>query len=95
VKISKGNSFMQIAININDTTVASKILDYLKSFKQGQVQIETSEDLAFDSYLKSKEYQQDRKSLHQTLSQLNSNENLLSEVDAKFWSDMDKAIESA
>ena len=86
---------MQIAININDTTVASKILDYLKSFKQGQVQIETSEDLAFDSYLKSKEYQQDRKSLHQTLSQLNSNENLLSEVDAKFWSDMDKAIESA
>ena len=89
------NFFMQIAININDSTVASKILDYLKSFKQEQVQIETSEDLAFDSYLKSKEFQQDRKSLHQTLNQLNSDETSLSEVDAKFWSDMDKAIESA
>ena len=86
---------MQIAINVNDATVASKILAYLKKFKQEDVVFETLDDTSFETYLKSQQFQKDRDSLHQTLADVTSGKSKLSTVDASFWSEMDKVIESA
>ena len=86
---------MQIAINVNDATVASKILAYLKKFKQEEVVFETLEDTSLEMYLQSQQFQKDRDSLHQTLVDVTSGKSKLSTVDASFWSEMDKVIESA
>jgi len=86
---------MQIAINVHDTTIANKILAYLKKFKDNEVVIETLEDSSFSNYQQSEQFQKDRDSLHQTLQEVISEPSTLLEVDAKFWSDMDKVIESA
>ena len=46
-------------------------------------------------YLQSQQFQKDRDSLHQTLVDVTSGKSKLSTVDASFWSEMDKVIESA
>jgi len=67
----------------------------LKKFKQEEVVFETSEDNSLETYLQSQQFQKDRDSLHQTLSDVTSGESKLSPMDANFWSEMDKVIESA
>jgi len=86
---------MQIAINVNDATVASKILAYLKKFKQEEVIFETLEDSSLEMYLQSQQFQKDRDTLHRTLTEVTSGKSKLATLDAKFWSEMDKVIESA
>ena len=86
---------MQIAINVNDTTVASQILAYLKNFKKEDVFVETLEDATFETYLKSTQFIKDRDRLHKTLADVTSERATLSLADDKFWDDMDKVIESA
>ena len=86
---------MQIAINVNDSTIAEKILDYLKSFKK-DVTIETYNDAdALKSYMNTQKFQDNRNSLHETLSNIKSRKTTLHEVDDNFWNDMDKVIASA
>lgn len=85
---------MQIAINVNDKTVASQILAYLKNFKE-DVFVETLEDAAFETYLRSTQFIKDRDRLHKTLADVRSEQTTLSLVDDKFWDDMEKVIESA
>ena len=86
---------MQIAINVNNLTTANKIFAYLKKFKPEEVVIETFEDSSFDNYLQSDQFNKDKDSLHKTLRDVTSKKTKLLEVDTKFWSDMDKVIESA
>lgn len=86
---------MQIAINVNDATVASKILAYLKSFKQEEVFFETLEDSSFETYVQSEQFQKDKESLQQTLADVTSGKSKLSPIDASFWNKIDKVIESA
>ncbi|MFA6136998.1 MAG: hypothetical protein WC667_02815 [Sulfurimonas sp.] len=86
---------MQIAINVNDSTIAEKILDYLKSFKK-DVTIETYNDAdTLKSYMNTQQFQEERDSLHETLSNIKSEKTTLREVDDNFWNDMDKVIVSA
>jgi len=85
---------MQIAINVNDGTVANQILAYLKNFKE-DVFVETLEDAVFETYLRSTQFIKDRDRLHKTLADVTSEQTTLSLVDDKFWDDMDKVIESA
>ena len=86
---------MQIAINVDDTTIADKILDYLKGFKQN-ITIETLNNKEVsDTYLNSQQYVKDKISLETTLENITSQKTTLSKIDNKFWDDMDKVIESA
>jgi hypothetical protein len=86
---------MHIAINVNDATVANKILTYLKKFKKEEVVFETLEDASLKTYLESERFQKDRESLHQTLADVTSGKSKLLTIDAHFWNEMDNVIESA
>ncbi len=86
---------MQIAINVSDAIVASKILAYLKKFKQEEVLFETFENTSFETYMQSEQFQKDKDSLRQTLTDITSEKSKLSTMDANFWREMDKVIESA
>lgn len=85
---------MQIAINVNDAAVASKILAYLKKFKQEEVVFQTLEDPSLETYMQSEQFQKDKESLHQTLADVTSGKSELLPIDASFWSKIDKVIES-
>jgi len=86
---------MQIAINVNDATVASKILAYLKKFNQEEVTFETLEGASLDIYQQSQQFQKDRDALQQTLEDIISGKAKLSTVDDKFWNKMDEVITNA
>lgn len=86
---------MQIAINVNDATVASKILTYLKKFNQEEVTFEMLEDASLDIYQHTQQFQKDRDALHQTLEDIISGKAKLSTVDDKFWNKMDEVIANA
>ena len=82
---------MQIAIDVEDATVAQKILQYLQTFKK-DVKVHT---LDTTKYLSSKQFKQDQKKLHKTLENIKSGSTQLTALDDSFWDDMDKVIESA
>ena len=82
---------MQIAIDVEDATVAQKILQYLQTFKK-DVKVHT---LDTTKYLSSKQFEQDQNKLHKTLENIKSGSTQLTALDDSFWDDMDKVIESA
>jgi len=84
---------MQIAINVNDSSVANQILAYLQNFKE-KVLVETLEDATFESYLKSIQFIKDKERLHKTVADISSEQATLSLVDDTFWDEMDSIIES-
>ena len=86
---------MQIAIDVEDSAVAHKILDYLKKFKE-KVNVQTLDSSGeLNTYLKSEQFRKDRDSLHDTLDNIKSGKTPLSKIDDTFWDDMDKVIDSA
>lgn len=83
---------MQIAIDVNDTTIADKILDYLKSFKK-DVKIETyDEDSLLKSYQNSKQFTKDRELLHSRLDEYKNNHSSFTEITDNFWLDTEKRL---
>ena len=81
---------MQIAIDVEDATVAQKILQYLQSFKN-DVKVHTLDT----ANLSSKQFEQDQNKLQKTLENIKSGDTQLAVLDDSFWDDMDKVIESA
>ena len=94
---NKGNDlkckgvYMQIAIDVEDASVAQKILQYLQTLKK-DVKVHT---LDTEKYLASKQFGQDQKKLHKTLENIQNNPTSLMTLDDSFWDDMDRVIESA
>ncbi|MGE0737924.1 hypothetical protein [Sulfurimonas sp.] len=76
---------MQIAIDVNDSSVASKILDFLNNFKQ-EIRITTSRDDA--TFLKNRE------SLQKTYNDITTSKESLQNVDDAFWDEMDSVIQN-
>lgn len=81
---------MQIAINVNDTTIATQILNYLQQFKKS-VDVQTLSD----DYLYSKQFQKDKQHLHKAYSQIKSNPSTLKAVDARYWESLYEMIRSS
>ena len=82
---------MQIAIDVEDATVAQKILHYLHTFKK-DVTVHTLDP---EKYLNSQQFEQDQNRLHKTLENIKRGSTQLTSLDDSFWDDMDKVIESA
>lgn len=77
---------MHIAIDVNDASVANKILDFLNGFK-GEVKITASkEDEKFFS---------DRESLQNIYKNVTASQHNVKEIDDSFWDAMDKVIRNA
>ncbi len=77
---------MQIAINVNDSSIANKILDFLNDFKK-EISITTSKD--DEAFLKNRE------SLHNIYKNITSSEQTLQKIDDDFWDEMDSVIKNA
>jgi hypothetical protein len=77
---------MQIAINVNDASIANKILDFLSNFKK-DVDITTFRD--DETFIKNRE------SLQKIYSDVASKSKNLEKIDDNFWNEMDNVIKNA
>jgi sugar-specific transcriptional regulator TrmB len=77
---------MHIAIDVNDSSVANKILEFLNGFKK-EVTITTSKD--DEAFLKNRE------SLQKIYKNITSSSQTLQSVDDEFWDEMDSVIKNA
>lgn len=77
---------MQIAINVNDASIANKILDFLSNFKK-DVDITTFKD--DETFIKNRE------SLQKIYSDVASKSKNLEKIDDNFWNEMDNVIKNA
>lgn len=77
---------MQIAIDVNDNSIANKILDFLNDFKK-EISITTSKD--DETFLKNRE------SLQKIYKNITSSEQTLQKIDDDFWDEMDSVIKNA
>ncbi|MFA5455225.1 MAG: hypothetical protein WC272_07890 [Sulfurimonas sp.] len=77
---------MQIAINVNDASIANKILDFLSNFKK-DVDITTFRD--DETFIKNRE------SLQKIYSDVASKSKNLEKIDDNFWDEMDNVIKNA
>ena len=77
---------MQIAINVNDASIANKILDFLSNFKK-DVDITTFKD--DETFIKNRE------SLQKIYSDAASKSKNLEKIDDNFWNEMDNVIKNA
>ncbi|PNV82692.1 MAG: hypothetical protein C0627_09195 [Sulfurimonas sp.] len=77
---------MHIAIDVNDTSIANKILDFLKNFNQ-EIDIRTSKDDA--------DFIKNRDSLHKIYKEVTAPNHNLQKLDDTFWDDMDNVIKNA
>jgi len=77
---------MHIAIDVNDNSVANKILDFLNDFKK-EISITTSKD--DEIFLKNRE------SLQKIYKNITSSKQTLQKVDDDFWDEMDSVIKNA
>ncbi len=77
---------MQIAIDVNDNDIATKILSFLSSFKK-EIKVTTSiDDINFSK---------NRESLHKIHSKVIESRDNLCELDANFWDEMGSIIKNA
>lgn len=77
---------MQIAIDVNDNDIATKILSFLSSFKK-EIKVTTSvDDINFSK---------NRESLHKIHSEVLESRETLCELDESFWNEMDSIIKNA
>jgi len=83
---------MQIAINVNDNTIATQILQFLERFNQN---IEIKTDVSSNTYLTSQQFKDDKNELDQVLKSIKSSASSTTPIDSKFWDDMERVIESA
>ncbi|GEM_PF-2919571 len=77
---------MHIAIDVNDTSIANTILDFLNRFK-GEVKITTSKE--------DEKFYSDRESLQNIYKNITSSEQNVKTVDDSFWNEMDSVIRNA
>jgi len=77
---------MHIAIDVNDTSIANTILDFLNGFKSEVRVTASKEDENFFS---------DRESLQNIYKNITSSTQTLKEVDDSFWNEMDSVIKNA
>lgn len=77
---------MQIAINVNDASIANKILDFLSNFKK-DVDITTFKD--DEAFIKNRE------SLQKIYSDVTLQNQTLEKIDDNFWDEMDNVIKNA
>ncbi|MGD9719044.1 MAG: hypothetical protein AB7U24_07390 [Sulfurimonadaceae bacterium] len=77
---------MHIAIDVNDATVAEKILQFLQNFKN---EVVVTQEENSPSYLKQRE------SLHKIYKETKSSDFEAQELNQEFWDDMDAVIKNA
>jgi sugar-specific transcriptional regulator TrmB len=77
---------MHIAIDVNDSSIANKILDFLNDFKK-EVTISTYKD--DETFLKN------RDSLQKIYKDINESNQTLQGIDDEFWDEMDSVIKNA
>ena len=77
---------MHIAIDVNDPSVAQKILHYLKSFKN---------EIAVDAFENDEEFEKNKQSLHTIYNSIKNSPENLHALDNDFWDEMDSAIKNA